>query len=192
MSTRVLFVQGAGPHAHDQWDEKLAGNLKAHLGDACDVRFPHMPDEADPQFSRWQAALRDEFATLGDGDVLVGHSIGGTILVHAIATQTPPFQPGGILLLAPAFIGEQGWHSDDITPINNFSSALPRDLPVRIYHAVDDETVPVVHSKLYAKAIPAAVVITVPKGGHSFGNDLRAVARDIRDLHRRRRSSPAR
>ena len=30
---QVLFVQGAGPDAHDGWDDKLADSLQRALGD---------------------------------------------------------------------------------------------------------------------------------------------------------------
>jgi len=48
-----------------------------------------MPKEADPSYARWKGALADEIAGLDDGAILIGHSIGGTILINALA-ETPP------------------------------------------------------------------------------------------------------
>jgi len=53
---------------------------------------------------------------------------------------------------------------------------------VFFYHAKDDDTVPVAHVHLYAKAIPGAVVRILKSGGHQFQDDWRDVARDILSL----------
>ena len=83
---QILFIQGGGGHAvHDQWDNKLVASLKRELGDGFDVRYPRMPDEDDPKYARWKPAIEREVDALNDGAVVVGHSIGGTMLVNALA-----------------------------------------------------------------------------------------------------------
>ena len=79
MKKQVLFIQGGGAGTHDEWDNKLVDNLVQELGPGYDVRYPRMPNEADPSYATWKAALAQEFAGLNDGAILVGHSIGGTI-----------------------------------------------------------------------------------------------------------------
>ena len=86
---QVLFIQGGGAGAHDDWDHKLVDSLARALGDAYDVRYPRMPDEHDPSYAAWSAAIRREISALEDGAVVVGHSVGGTILVNALATESP-------------------------------------------------------------------------------------------------------
>ncbi len=54
-----------------------------------DVRYPRMPNETDPGYPAWKAALADEIALLDDGAILVGHSVGDTILINALA-EAPP------------------------------------------------------------------------------------------------------
>ena len=182
MTIQVLFVQGAGNGAHDKWDSKLVASLINGLGGGYVVKFPRMPTESDPHFADWKAALEREFETLGDGDILVGHSVGATTLVHTLAAKAPPFAPGALILLAPPFIGEDGWPSQDISPRNDFARSLPPAMPVRLYHGTDDATVPWAHSRLYAKAMPQSEIISVSKGNHQFHNDVGRVARDIRAL----------
>jgi hypothetical protein len=46
--TKVLFVQGGGKNVHDQWDNKLVDSLKRNLGPDYEIRYPRMPNEADP------------------------------------------------------------------------------------------------------------------------------------------------
>jgi hypothetical protein len=47
--TDVLFVQGAGPGVHADGDIHLVESLRRELGSSYDVRYPQMPDEADPR-----------------------------------------------------------------------------------------------------------------------------------------------
>lgn len=180
MTKQVLFVQGAGDGAHDRWDDKLVESLERALGD-CDVRYPRMPDEADPHYAVWKPALLGELAALDDGAILVGHSVGGTILIHVLAEQLPKARIGGVFLVAAPFIGEGGWPSDEIQPLPALSRRLA-DVPIFLYQGEADTTVPFAHLALYAKALSHATIRAVARGDHQLGNDLRIVARDIRSL----------
>src|ERR1700719_3838101 len=84
---QVLFIQGGGAGVHDEWDDKLVESLRRQLGGGYEVRYPRMPDEGDPGYAQWSAAIRREMADLDDGAVVVGHSAGAAILVHALAEQ---------------------------------------------------------------------------------------------------------
>src|SRR5262249_38996225 len=64
MPTQVLFIQGAGAAAHDAWDDKLVRSLERELGDGYMVLYPRMPDEADPHYASWKAALLNELEKL--------------------------------------------------------------------------------------------------------------------------------
>ena len=90
MSHQVLFIQGGGQDTHDKWDNKLAANLAAELGPDYEIRYPRMPDEGDPKYALWKAALENEFAKLKGRATLVGHSIGGTILISFLAEAASP------------------------------------------------------------------------------------------------------
>jgi len=105
----VLFIQGGGSDGtHDDWDNKLVDSLQRELGSGHEIRYPRMPNEAEPDYARWKAALLKELATLGDEAVIVAHSIGGTIAINALADESPRQQLGGIFLIAAPFIGEGG------------------------------------------------------------------------------------
>ena len=177
---QILFVQGAGENVHDEWDDKLVASLRRELGDEFEVLYPVMPDEGDPKFAAWSAAVEEQIARLNDGAIVVGHSVGGTILINTLASYTPPITLGAIILLAAPFMGDGGWKSDDIVPRANLGDALPSGVPVILYHGTEDTTVPVAHLGLYAKAIPAAKTIRAENRDHQFDNDLGIVAREIR------------
>jgi predicted alpha/beta hydrolase family esterase len=185
MSTQVLFVQGAGDSVHDTWDDKLVSSLERELGGAYAIVYPRMPDEGDPRYAAWKAALLEAFDALQDGALLVGHSIGGAVLIHVLAEELPKRRFGALLLVAAPFIGEGGWSSDDIEPRTDFGERLPADLPVFLYHGTNDTIVPFAHMALYSKTMPRAAVRAVANRDHQLGNDLGDIARDIRTLARR-------
>ena len=180
MARQILFVQGAGKGVHDCWDNKLVASLEQELGDGYAVRYPRMPGEDEPGYEAWKAALAEEFNRLKDGAILVGHSVGGTILIHMLAEQLPKFSIGGLFLVAAPFTGEGGWPSDEMEARTDFGERLPKGLPVHLYHGADDAEVPVGHVDLYAKTLPHAVVRMIEGADHQLNENMSPVARDIR------------
>lgn len=186
MARQLLFIQGGGgENAHDAWDSKLVEDLQRALGPEYEIRYPRMPDEDDPKFAPWKAALHEEFEKLGDEALLVGHSIGATILVHSLAEEPLKRPPAGIFLISMPFIGEGGWPSDEIKPKPDLGGKLPAQCPVYLYHGDADETVPIKHVELSAKAIPQAVLRKLAGRDHQLDNDMSEVAADILELSAR-------
>jgi predicted alpha/beta hydrolase family esterase len=177
---QILFVQGAGEGVHDQWDNRLVDSLANKLGPDYEIRYPVMPNEADPKYVAWKEALERELASLDDGAVVVGHSIGGTVLINALAERMPQPRLGAICLIAAPFIGESGWKSDDIEPRSDLADRIPSDVPIFLYHGQDDDTVPIAHVELYARVLPLAQVRRLKNRDHQLNNDLSEVANDIR------------
>ncbi|MDB5214279.1 MAG: hypothetical protein JWO86_2206 [Myxococcaceae bacterium] len=184
MPYQVLFIQGGGKGTHDEWDDKLVESLGRELGPDYGIRYPRMPSEAEPSYARWKAALENEFGRLSEGAIVMGHSIGGTILIHALVEAPPKRALSGIFLLAAPFVGEGGWPSEDLKPLSDLGQRLPARTPVYVYHGSKDETAPLSHAGLYAKAIPQAVVRRLTGRDHQLDNDLSEVANDIRALVR--------
>jgi predicted alpha/beta hydrolase family esterase len=182
MTAQILFIQGGGAGTYDEWDNKLVDSLRRELGSGYDIRYPRMPKEADPSYRAWKAAIMDEIADLGDGAIVMGHSVGGTILINAIAEAPPKQKLSGVFLIAAPFVGVGGWPSNDIRPAANLGARLPRDAPIYLYHGGMDDTVPSAHVDLYEDAIPGAVVRRLPNRDHQLNNDLAEVAADIRAL----------
>jgi len=85
MKRHVLFVQGAGERVHDQWDNQLVDSLRSELRSDYDIHYPVMPNEADPRYAAWKRVLEPDLAALEPGAVVVGHSVGGTILINVLA-----------------------------------------------------------------------------------------------------------
>jgi predicted alpha/beta hydrolase family esterase len=178
----VLFIQGAGEGVHANWDVHLVASLRRELGPGYTVRYPPMPNEADPTMAAWRPVLEQELAALRPGAVVVGHSAGGAMLIHVLADAPPAAALGAVVLIAAPFIGEGGWASEEIAPRRDLAERLPAAVPVFLYHGEDDGEVPVAHVDRYAAAIPHARVHRLGGRDHQMNNDLSEVARDIREL----------
>jgi pimeloyl-ACP methyl ester carboxylesterase len=176
---QVLFIQGGGAGTHDEWDNKLYDSLRRGLGEQYDVRYPRMPDEHDPSYAGWSAAIRRELSALDDGAVVAGHSLGGTFLVNVLAERPSKQRLEAIVLIAAPFVGAGGWPGTEFELPDDLGARLPQGLAVHVFHGLGDDTAPPSHADLYARAIPQAQLHLLPGRDHQLDNDLTEVARTI-------------
>jgi predicted alpha/beta hydrolase family esterase len=181
MKKQVLFVHGGGEGAHEE-DEKLAANLRDVLGAAYDVRHPKMPDEDSPEYEAWKKRIAKELAA-SDGEViLVGHSLGASILLKQLSEEKAEKLVAGLFLISAPYWGTEDWEVSEYELQENFASKLPEGLPMFFYHSRDDEVVPFAHLALYKEKLPQATFRELDGRGHQFNDDLSEVARDIKRL----------
>ena len=164
---QVLFIQGGGAGAHDEWDGTLVESLRQELSSGYEIRYPRMPGEGDPGYARWSAAIRREMADLDDGAVVAGHSAGAAILADALAEQPPDRELAAIVLIAAPFVGEGGWPSDEFELTSDLGARLPPGVRVHVFHGLQDETVPPSHAGLYAAGDPAGAGAPAARAGSS-------------------------
>jgi predicted alpha/beta hydrolase family esterase len=182
MKVQVLFIQGAGAGTHDEWDNKLADSLRRELGSGYEIRYPRMPNEAEPSYALWKPAITEEIASLDDGAIIIGHSVGGTILINVLAELPPKQKLAGVFLIAAPFVGTGGWPSGDIRQPASLGAQLPPRTPVHIYHGSEDDTVPIEHVNLYEEAILGAVTHRLLGRDHQLNDDLAEIAAGVRAL----------
>jgi predicted alpha/beta hydrolase family esterase len=176
--TRVLFIQGGGKGAHSA-DAPLADSLKVALGPKHDLRFPRMPDEADPNVAAWKEKIFSELSRISGMVILVAHSVGGSILLRYLSEEKVGRPIAGLFLLAtPSWDGDR-WNFDDLKLPPDIAEKLASIPRVFFYHCRDDQVVPFAHLALHGARIPRAVTRAVDSGGHQFGNNLTGVATDI-------------
>ena len=177
--SHVLFVQGGGEGAYDE-DAALAASLQRALGGEYEVHFPRMPDEADPNVESWKRKIGAELSQLRGKVVLVGHSVGGSILLRYLSEEEVKQPVAGLFLLAAPSWDEDQWNFDDLRLPRDIAEKLAFIPRIFLYHSRDDAVVPFAHLALHASRLPQATVRAVDGLGHQFGNDLTDVAREIR------------
>jgi predicted alpha/beta hydrolase family esterase len=178
----VLFIQGGGEDAYD-WDVKLARNLAAKLGTGYSVSFPRMPHEADPNYQAWKRQILAELKPLGHGTVLVGHSLGASMLIKMLAEgEIVQSLRGVFLIAAPLFREPEGWQWKEAELPSDAARKLPKDVPLFFYQGSEDETVPYAHYTFYTKTFRHAVGRALDSRNHQLNDDLTEVAEDIRQL----------
>jgi predicted alpha/beta hydrolase family esterase len=184
MSMRALFIQGAGQGAYAA-DEKLVASLRHLLGPEYEVHYPVMPHEEDADYESWKFRIASELTALNDPVLLLGHSVGASILLKSIAEIEVEKIIAGIFLIATPFWGGDGWRYEGFTRLalqESFAAKLPKSAPIFLYHSRDDEIVPFAHLGLYARRMPQASIRALDGRRHQLNNDLSEVAEDIKSL----------
>lgn len=181
MKRQVLFIQGAGEGAYEE-DEKLAASLQDALGTEYNVRYPKMPEEENSGYEAWKAQISKALAALDDGVILVGHSIGSSMLLKYLTEENIENPVAGIFLIAAPYWGTGGWQVDEFRFDEARASELLKAYPIFFYHSRDDDVVPFAHLALHAQKFPLATVREFDGRGHQFDNELSEVAADIKSL----------
>jgi predicted alpha/beta hydrolase family esterase len=177
---QLLFVQGGGKGTYEEWDNKLAESLRQELGQDYEIHYPRMPNEANPNVKSWKRKISDELSRLRGKVLLVGHSVGGSILLKYLSEEEVKKPIAGLFLLAAPSWDEDQWNFDDLKLPHNIADKLASIPRIFLYHSRDDVDVPFAHLALHGARLPHATIRAVDGRGHQFGNDLTDVARDIR------------
>ena len=181
MPRQILFIQGGGGREDYGADAILVTSLTRYLGGDYRIHYPLLPTESTPNFGRLEQIAR-EMELLPDPIVLVGHSLGASMLLKYLSEFPAQKEIKGVFLLAtPLWKGPEAWKSGfKLRP--DFPCGLPEGLPLYLYHCRDDEVVPLTDFASYRTMVPGAVFREIQAGGHQFNNDLMAVAEDINRL----------
>jgi predicted alpha/beta hydrolase family esterase len=182
MAGQVLFIHGGGGGAYEA-DSTLAASLQSALGAEYVVRYPEMPDEEEPDYDTWTSIIAGELADMGSGGVLVGHSIGASVVIRAVVDgRVGPSLAGVFLVSAPFWYDHEFWRWDAVKLPKDAAERIPDGLPVFLYHGREDEGVPISHVEMYARALPQATVRRLDGRDHQLNDDLTEVAQDIMRL----------
>ena len=181
MANRVTFFHGGGSQEDYDADEKLVASLKSELGAGYTVHYPFLPDNGSPDLGRREQIIH-EISVGGENVVLVGHSLGASMLLACISEFEVKNKIKGIFLIAtPFWQGEDDWvEAFKLQP--DFAEKVNTEIPLFFYHCQDDEEVPFAHMAIYKQALPLARFREIATGGHQFKNDLTIVAKDIKGL----------
>jgi len=181
MKKQLLFIQGGGNGGYEA-DAKLVASLQKALGKDYEISYPRLQtDEAAPDFG-WLKQIGHEIAKLPGDLILVAHSLGASLLLKYLSENKVSKKLAGIFLVAtPFWSGNEEW-TRGLKLRENFAEGLPKNSRMFFYHCRDDEEIPFDHLASYRQKLPAANFREIENGGHQLGNNLNAVATDIKDL----------
>ena len=181
MSKQVIFFQGGGGQEDYDADAKLVDSLKLNLGSSYSVHYPRLSEEEAPDFGR-RKQIGNEISASPEDVILVGHSLGASMLLAFLSENEVKKKVAGIFLIStPFWSGNEDW----VKPLklqSNFADRLNMKTPLFFYHCRDDKEVPFAHFDIYKKVLPWATFREIPTGGHQLDNDLTTVASDIKSI----------
>jgi len=181
MKKHILFIQGGGDNGYDA-DTAMVDSLKQALGDEYEVIYPKLQaDESASDFG-WPRQIGEKISDIKGDVILVAHSVGASVLLKYLSEEKVEKKIIGIFLLAtPYWAGDEDWKKG-LKLRDDFAGKLPEQVPIFLYHNMDDEEVPIENLSTYAKKMPQAAVHRLTKGGHQFNNDLHFLAKDIKKI----------
>ena len=178
----VLFIQGAGDMWHPEGSAHLAAYLSRELGLEYELSAPPMPDAEDPQYATWRDAIAAAIAEDDGPLIIVGHSLGASVLLrHLSEDPHPKSEIRGIFLVSTPWWGPRGGQFDEYAVLDDFGSRLPA-APVFLYQSRDDAEIPVSSLGEYEERLPQATSRRVAGSEHSFVHGLPVLVKDIRSL----------
>ena len=181
MAYPILFIQGGGNNGYEA-DKALVSSLQKHLGAAYKIDYPKFPsDESLPDFG-WMQYIDQLLLQSPDELILVGHSLGASMLLKFLSEKGVVKTIKGLFLIAtPFWHGKEEWKAG-LKLQENFAGQLPPTLPVFFYHCQDDDVAPVSDLDYYMQKLTHASFRKIKTGGHQLNNDLTLVANDIKSI----------
>jgi predicted alpha/beta hydrolase family esterase len=139
-----------------------------------------MPDAENPAYEPWRAAIEKELAAMEGPVLIVGHSLGASTVLKVLSESSALPRVRGLFLVTTPWWEPEGWSAEYAVP-EGFPGRLP-DVPIFLYHSVDDPEVPFSHLEIYRQHLPAATARAIPGHEHSFVHGLPELVADIRSV----------
>src|SRR5688572_17061454 len=125
----VLFIQGGGGDEDYTADAKLASALRKALGNGYTVHYPLLPNESSPDFGRIKQ-IDNEMSLIKGEIILVGHSLGASMLLKYLSENDVKRKITGIFLVStPFWSGNEDWQQG-LKLQEDFPHKLPKNVPV--------------------------------------------------------------
>lgn len=182
MKKRILFVHSAGNQGPHEGSNGLIANLKKAFHPYYEVEAPLMPEPDNPRYESWKKATAS-LLNNGEGElVLIGHSLGGSILLKYLSENTFNTPIAALFLISTPFWGKGDWAIDEYELRPDFAEKLPPIGQFFLYHSKKDQWVPFSHLDLYSKKLPKATVRVIEGDQHEFFDGLPVLTEDLKTI----------
>jgi uncharacterized protein len=185
MPKQIFFAHSGGAQSRPgQGSFDFVEWLQESLKKEYEIHYPVIEDPEEPTYAMWKAMLNQKLANLSGKILLIGHSLGGSMLLKYLSEEKTSIEIKGLFLVSVPFWGNAGWDVDDFALGTNFQLYLP-DIPIiQLYHCFNDPIVPYEHMEHYKKVIPEAVAYKLIGNDHAFTKGMPKIVENIQSLER--------
>jgi predicted alpha/beta hydrolase family esterase len=181
MGYEILFIQGAGNVTIDE-EQVIVEGLKANLGDGYAILLPPIKDADNPTYSNWEDALITNLNLLSGKVILLGHSLGASVILKHFSREPVPEKIIGMILFGAPFWKDQTWDVSEYEIEEDLAVNLSKLANIYFYYSMDDEVVPYNQFQSYLKLIPKAHWRVLSGIDHSYHGAIPEMVADIREL----------
>lgn len=143
---QILFAHsGGGQGGSGEGSFDLVAYLRSELLNDYEVHFPIIEDPEAPTYEMWAKLLSIEFNTFNEPVILVGHSLGASMLLKYLSEEKPDIDVSALFLVSSPFWGKDGWDVEDFVLQENFELHLRHIEKVFLYQCKEDPVVPFEH-----------------------------------------------
>ncbi|ALC81255.1 MULTISPECIES: alpha/beta hydrolase [Bacillus] len=184
MKKQVIFIHSAGEQGALQGSSRLAEYLHDELDEWYRLLLPKMPFPENPKYELWREKLDQELSALDGEVILIGHSLGGSVLIKYLSEEAFDLSIIGLFLIAAPYWSKDDtdWHSSEFMLPENFASKLPQISKIFLYHSSNDEIVPVSHLNHFKEKLSDATARVLPGNEHFFYEGLPEIVDDLKNF----------
>ncbi len=180
---KILFLHSAGPQHDDEGSARLLQWLRRTLSAEYDIIAPLLPHPENPDYESWRDSIAGLLEVMDEGMIIIGHSLGGSVLLKYLAECTFRKQIAAIFLVAVPFWGnDEDWDVPEFHLAPDFAERLPTVPVITVFHSKDDGVIPVTHAARYAAEIPTATLQISDGHGHVFWDGLPELEEAVRQV----------
>lgn len=180
---KILFAHSGGSQSGPgEGSFDLVAFLKKELSPDYEVHFPIIEDPEAPTYEMWANLFTAEFKAITEPVILIGHSLGASMLVKYLSEERPNIEIRALFLVATPLWDKNGWDIEDFALQENFELQLSHIEKVFLYQCNEDAIVPFEHLDFYRKAFPHATVRALDGTDHAFEGGLPELVEDIKSI----------
>ncbi|MEZ2442843.1 alpha/beta fold hydrolase [Chitinophaga sp. RCC_12] len=181
MSYEILLIQGAGLVTTEE-EQVIADALKAALGNEFRIIYPPIPDADNPSYQAWDAVLTASLKDLSGKVILLGHSLGASVILKHFSQEPVPDKVIGMILFGVPYWKDQNWDVSEYVIEDDFVANLSELDNIYFYYSTDDEVIPRQQFETYQKLLPQAHYRVFSGMDHSYHKAIPDMVADIKEL----------
>ena len=182
MRKAILFIHSAGHQNQVEGSTGLVNHLQKELGEEYQLIKPLMPEPENPRYKDWEEKLESVFKTLDNNLLIIGHSLGASVLLKFLSENMITNSIKAMFLISTPYWGKKDWKIEEFEFKESFPSMLPSIEELFLYHSKHDQWVPYCHLEHFAQILPESKVRTLEGIEHEFFNGLPQLVKDIKNI----------